>query len=143
MKNCKALADELLAHDVPLTTGGSDNHLLVMNVAQGFGLTGRQAELALREACFTMNRNAIPFDVNGPWYTSGIRMGPAALTTLGMKEEQMRQIGALIVNLLKATQQTGDSRSKVKIDPTVLTQTKGRVADLLHQFPLYPELVID
>ncbi len=149
VKNCRALAEELLAYDVPLTTSGTDNHLLVMNVTDGFGLTGRQAEQALREARFTMNRNAIPFDTNGPWYTSGVRMGTAALTTLGMKEGEMRQIGAWIVNLLKATKPQkdektgGPSRAKVYIDPTVLEKTRQHVADLLKHFPLYPELVID
>ena len=149
VKNCRALAEELLAHDVPLTTSGTDNHLLVMNVTDGFGLTGRQAEQALREARFTMNRNAIPFDTNGPWYTSGVRMGTAALTTLGMKEGEMRQIGAWIVHLLKATKAQkdektgGPSRAKVHIDPTVLEKTRQHVADLLKHFPLYPELVID
>ena len=149
VKNCRALADELLAHDVPLTTHGTDNHLLVMNVADGFGLTGRQAEQALRKARFTMNRNAIPFDTNGPWYTSGVRMGTAALTTLGMKEAEMRHIGAWIVNLLKATKAGrdektgGSSRAQVEIDPVVLEKTRQHVADLLKHFPLYPELMID
>src|SRR5579872_1369446 len=74
VKNAQALGEELMGEGVPLTTGGTDNHLLVMNVFDGFGLTGRQAETALREARFTMSRNAIPFDKNGPWYTSGVRM---------------------------------------------------------------------
>jgi glycine hydroxymethyltransferase len=149
VKNCKALAEELLAQGLHLTTGGTDNHLLVANIAEMFGLTGRQGEMALREARFTVNRNAIPFDKNGPWYTSGIRMGPAALTTLGMKEHEMRQIGQWIVKLLKATKPQQDektggvSRAKIYIDPVVLESVRKHVADLLHHFPLYPELVID
>lgn len=149
VKNCQALGEQLIAEGVTLTTGGTDNHLLVMNVADKFHLTGRQAELALREARFTMNRNSIPFDKNGPWYTSGIRMGTAALTTLGMKEGEMRQIAKWIVDLLKETRPLpdaktgGPSRAKIEIKPSVLSSIQGHVADLLKQFPLYPELAID
>ena len=143
VKNSKALAEELITHGVPLTTGGTDNHLLVMNVMQGFGLTGRQAELALREASMTVNRNAIPFDINGPWYTSGIRMGTPALTTLGMKEKEMKEIGNWIVGLLKATQGSKESRAKADITPSVLKTVRKNVAELLKQFPLYPEIVIN
>jgi glycine hydroxymethyltransferase len=144
--NAKALAEELLTHGIPITTGGTDNHLLVMNVAQGFGLTGRQAELALREAFMTVNRNAVPFDTNGAWYTSGIRIGTPALTTLGMKEAEMKQIGTLIVKLLKATKPIKDSkgmsRAKVEIAPAVLDAIRKEVTQLLKKFPLYPEITI-
>ncbi len=146
--NAKALAKELLTHGVPLTTGGTDNHLLVMNVAAGFGLTGRQAELALREAFMTVNRNAIPFDTNGAWYTSGVRIGTPALTTLGMEEDEMKQIGAWIVKLLKATKPIKDeknggmSRAKVEITPRVLEAMRKEVTELLKRFPLYPEITI-
>lgn len=149
VKNCHALAEEFLHQGVHLTTGGTDNHLLVANVFDKFGLTGRQAELALREARFTVNRNAIPFDKNGPWYTSGVRMGPAALTTLGMKEAEMKQIAKWIVSLFKSTKPLtdektgGPSRAKIHIEPSVLATVQRHVGELLHQFPLYPELVID
>jgi len=147
--NSKALSEELLTHGIPLTTGGTDNHLLVMNVAQGFGLTGRQAELALREAFMTVNRNSIPFDTNGPWYTSGVRIGTPALTTLGMKEAEMKEIGSWIVKLLKATKPGpdektgGPSRGKAEITPSVLEAIRKDVTALLHKFPLYPEIVIN
>ncbi len=146
--NAKALAEEFLTHGVPLTTGGTDNHLLVMNVSQGFGLTGRQAELALREAFMTVNRNSVPFDTNGPWYTSGVRVGTPALTTLGMKEAQMKEIGAWLVKLLKAAkpakdEKDGMSRAKVEITPSVLKATREEVTALLKQFPLYPEIIIE
>lgn len=146
--NAKALAEEFLTHGVPLTTGGTDNHLLIMNVTKGFGLTGRQAELALREAFMTVNRNSVPFDTNGPWYTSGVRIGTPALTTLGMKEGQMKEIGSWIVKLLKATKPLKDehggmSRAKVEINPSVLEATRKEVAALLKQFPLYPEIIIE
>ncbi len=149
VKNAQALASALMAQKVKVTTGGTDNHLLVFDVFSSFGLTGRQAELALREAHFTVNRNAIPFDAQGPWYTSGIRVGTPALTTLGMKEAEMKEIATLIVTLLKATKPApsekdgGTSRAKVVIDPQVLSQTRKEIASLLSRFPLYPELVID
>jgi len=145
--NARALAEELLSLGVELITGGSDNHLLVAEVSASFHLTGKQAESALREARFTLNRNAIPFDQNGPWYTSGIRMGTAALTTLGMKEGEMKQIGHWIVELLKATHpvkdREGHSRDKVEVNSQVLLSIRRQVEELLCQFPLYPELIID
>lgn len=149
VKNAQALANRLQSRGVEITTQGTDNHLLVMNITKSFGLTGRQAELAMREAHFTVSRNAIPFDVNGPWYTSGVRMGTAALTTLGMKEEEMSFIADWIVELLKSVkplkvESTGEmSRAKVDFDPYVLSSVQEQVKGLLSQFPLYPELVID
>ncbi len=149
VKNAKALAEALKKAGVRITTGGTDNHLLVMDVAASFGLTGRQAETALREAKCTVNRNAIPFDVNGAWYTSGIRMGTPALTTLGMKEKEMEQIAACIVELMKGTkpapaEKEGEkSRAKVEIDSHVLSSVQRKIGELLGSFPLYPELMID
>jgi glycine hydroxymethyltransferase len=147
--NAKGLAHELMAQGARVTTGGTDNHLLVFDVASSFGLTGRQAETALREGKMTANRNSIPFDENGPWYTSGVRVGTPALTTLGMKEKEMKHIGALMVRLLKATrpaiaEKTGEpSRAKVHIEPDTLSAVRKEVAELLLAFPLYPELIID
>jgi glycine hydroxymethyltransferase len=146
--NAKALAERLMEKGVPITTGGTDNHLFVMDVASKFSLTGRQAELALREARFTVNRNSIPFDVNGAWYTSGVRMGTAALTTLGMREHEMAEIGDLIVELLSASvaleDQNGEkSKAKVHTEPKVLQAVQERCLALLKKFPLYPEILID
>ena len=84
-------------------TGGTDNHLLLVDVAQSFGLTGRQAESALRECRFTLNRNSLPGDANGPWYTSGLRVGTPAVTTLGMGTAEMREIAAVAKTVLAAT----------------------------------------
>lgn len=147
--NCRALAAQFLSQGVKLTTDGTDNHLLVIDVASSFGLSGRQAEMALRDARFTVNRNAIPFDVHGPWYTSGVRIGPAAITTLGMKEKEMKEIAKMMIDLLKATkpikvEKTGEmSKAKAVIDPSVLEKTHAQVFELLSHFPLYPELLID
>lgn len=146
VKNSRALSERLLDRGVKLFTGGTDNHLLVFDVMTTFGLTGRQAETAMREGLMTVNRNAIPFDVNGPWYTSGVRVGTAALTTLGMKEGEMHQIADLIADLLKASkartiEKTGKpSKAKVDIDATVLKRVQDEVTALLSQFVLYPEL---
>lgn len=142
VKNAKALASALVAKGVAVLTGGTDNHLMVIDVMQTYGLTGRQAEVALREAGITVNRNSIPFDPNGAWYTSGIRIGAPAMTTLGMKEPQMAAIGLMIHDLLKGCKK-GENRAQVEIDPQVLTRVQLEVKNLLSCFPLYPELVIE
>lgn len=149
VKNAKALANGLKAQGVTLTTDGTDNHLMVFNVAKSFGLTGMQAEGVLRQAGFTVNRNAIPFDINGAWFTSGIRIGTPAVTTLGMKEQEMDIIATLMATLLKGatphvSSSTGEtSKTKADIDPKLVTRVKEEVDLLLKKFPLYPELVID
>lgn len=147
--NARALAEQLQLNGVKVSTGGTDNHLMVFEVASAFGLTGRQAELALREALLTANRNSLPFDTNGPWYTSGVRMGTPALTTLGMKQPEMSEIANIIVELLRHTRAAPDekgsgmSRAKIEIDEKVLADIHSRVATLLNTYPLYPELMID
>lgn len=145
--NSRALAHHLISKDAELLTRGTDNHLMVIDVAKSFGLTGRQAESALREAGFTVNRNSIPFDPNGAWYTSGVRLGTPAITTLGMKEPQMEEIATHIYELLKACKPAPDSkgnvRAKVDIEPKALARSRNFVAHLLKGFPLYPELVIE
>lgn len=145
--NANALANALISQGVELITRGTDNHLIVFDVMKSFGLTGRQAELALCEGGLTVNRNSIPFDVNGAWYTSGIRIGTPALTTLGMKENEMQTVGMLIADLLKgckpAVVDGKKSRAKVDIDPEHLNRVKVQVKDLLGGFPLYPELIVD
>lgn len=147
IRNAQALAERLLSHGIKLFTGGTDNHLLVIDVMSSFSLTGRQAENALREAFITVNRNMIPFDQAGAWYTSGVRIGTPALTTLGMKESEMHQIADLIANLLKTTkakvaEETGKpSQAQVAMDPKVVSRVQADVKALLNQFLLYPELV--
>lgn len=148
VKNARALAGQLIKLGVKITTGGTDNHLMVMDVAITFGLTGRQAELSLREARMTVNRNSIPNDVNGAWYTSGVRIGTPAVTTLGMKEPEMEKIAGCIVDLLKHTKPAhdektaGPSRAKIHVDPHVLDRVQREMATLLSHYPLYPELLI-
>jgi glycine hydroxymethyltransferase len=142
--NAQKLASQLMSQGIHVVTGGTDNHLLVFNVAESFGLTGRQAEIALTKAGFTVNRNVIPFDSNGAWHASGIRVGTPALTTLGMKEEEMREIADNIVLLLRATKLSSkDKAGIVQVDAKVLEEILQKNQELLQKFPLYPELIID
>jgi glycine hydroxymethyltransferase len=110
-------------------------------------ITGRQAESALHECHITLNRNSLPFDPNGPWYTSGLRIGTAATTSLGMGEADMEEIGSIIARVLKATTQAPTekdpsvkSKAKYLIEPAVKAQALERVKKLLDRFPVYPEL---
>jgi len=147
VKNAEALAQGLLQRGFRLTTGGTENHLLVFDVASRFNLTGKQAEDGLRQAGLTVNRNTLPWDPNGAWYTSGIRLGTPALTTLGMKEKEMEEIAAMIADLLascKPKEEVGvASRALVEIEPRKLAVIQKQVQDLLCRFPLYPEVVIE
>jgi glycine hydroxymethyltransferase len=147
--NAKALAEGLIAKGIRVLTGGTDNHLLVMDVASTFHINGRMAESLLREAHLTVNRNSIPRDPNGPWYTSGVRMGTPATTTLGMGSAQMKEIASIIYDLLKEAkveivEKTGlPSLSKAKVPLGTMSRAQARVAEVLKDFPLYPELGLD
>jgi glycine hydroxymethyltransferase len=140
--NAAELANRLMSLGARITTNGTDNHLLVLDVASSYGLTGRHAENALRAAKLTSSRNAIPFDKNGPWYTSGVRLGTPALTTLGMKEPEMRQIGEIIHLVLSSTKPDGDSRAKAITNTTAVQAAHTQIDALLGKFPLYPELEV-
>jgi len=95
VENSAALAQACLDEGIPVATGGSDNHLMLLDV-RSFDLNGRQAESALRECGVTLNRNALPFDPNGPWYTSGLRIGTPAVTTLGMGIKEMKDLPGIL-----------------------------------------------
>ncbi|HEY0404931.1 MAG TPA: serine hydroxymethyltransferase [Pyrinomonadaceae bacterium] len=126
--NAKALAAELQAQGLRIVSGGTDNHLMLVDVfMEGRGITGKEAEKALEAANITVNKNTIPFDTNKPFVTSGIRIGTPALTTRGMGDSEMREIGRLIADILHAPQ-SEDVRGKVKLS----------VAELASRFPLYP-----
>lgn len=143
--NAQALANALLQQGVRLVTGGTDNHLVVLNVSS-FGLSGKQAESVLRAAHLTVNRNTVPFDPLGAWYTSGVRIGTPALTTLGMGPQEMKEIAALIVKILKnsrpAIAENGSKESKAHAvtDPRIAEEVQQRVKELLSHYPLYPEI---
>ena len=123
--NAKRLAAGLSAAGYRLVSGGTDNHLMLVDVFSK-GITGKAAEAALGKAGITVNKNAIPFDTNPPMKPSGIRIGTPALTTRGMKEPEMRQIGKWIADAL-------DNRA----DTTVLESIRRQVLELAEQFPLY------
>jgi glycine hydroxymethyltransferase len=126
--NAKVLAETLRAEGFRIISGGTDTHLMLVDVFAK-GMLGSEAEKALGEAGITVNKNAIPFDTNPPLKPSGIRIGTPALTTRGMKEEDMRQIGGWISQALH-------HRSEVD----VLKRIRKQVLELAESYPLYPEL---
>jgi glycine hydroxymethyltransferase len=129
LKNAKALAGELQEQGLRLVSGGTDNHLMLVDVwMDGKGTTGKDAEKALEAALITVNKNTIPFDQNKPFIASGLRIGTPAVTTRGMKEPEMRQIGRLIAEVIQAPA-SEEVRNKVKRD----------VGELTARFPLYPK----
>ena len=137
--NAQALADGLLRRDSRLVTGGTSNHIVLMDVAGSFGLTGRQAEAALLDAGVVTNRNSIPRDPNGAWYTSGVRLGTPALTTLGFGTGEMDEIADIITAALRATAPAATAaKAKYTLDDRVAAQCRARCADLLGRHPLYP-----
>jgi glycine hydroxymethyltransferase len=149
--NSHALADACLKEEMKLSSGGSDNHLMLLDVT-GFGLNGRQAESVLRECGITLNRNALPEDPNGPWYTSGLRIGTPAATTLGMGPEEMQEIAGIIKYVLSNTtpkiltkgKNAGQpSKAKYDIEQNVIDTAVKRVNTLLERYPVYPELDLD
>jgi glycine hydroxymethyltransferase len=139
-----ALAEGLAKRGVRLVTGGTDNHLVLLDVAASFGLTGRQAESALVDAGVVTNRNSIPGDPHGPWYTSGIRMGTAALTTLGCGPAEMDEIADIVTSALHATTPkptaSGLSQARYALDGQMAARCRSRCADLTNRFPLYPQV---
>ncbi len=148
VENARALAAACIAEGMTVATGGTDNHMLLID-ARPFGLNGRQAESVLREVGMTLNRNALPFDTNGPWYTSGLRIGSPAATTLGMGADEMKEIAAIIkrvlANTVPAIIESGKnagkpSKAKYVLDDAIRTAAKARIAALLAKYPVYPEL---
>ena len=129
LKNAKALAAELQEQGLRLVSGGTDNHLMLVDVwMDGKGTTGKDAEKALEAALITVNKNTIPFDQNKPFVASGLRIGTPAVTTRGMKEPEMRAIGRLIAEVIHAPE-----------SEEVKNKVKREVADLTARFPLYPK----
>jgi glycine hydroxymethyltransferase len=139
LANAQALADGLLRRGTRLVTGGTSNHLVLMDVAASYGLTGRQAESALLDAGVVTNRNSVPRDPNGAWYTSGIRLGTPALTTLGFGPAEMDEIADIITAALRATAPaSAGARAKYLLDDRVAASSRERCAELLSRHPLYP-----
>src|SRR3954449_12904476 len=124
--NAVSLAEGLTRRGARLVTGGTDNHLVLVDVS-GFGLTGRQAESALLDAGIVTNRNAIPADPNGAWYTSGIRLGTPALTTRGFGPAEFDRTAELIVDVLTNPEAAAASTGPSKAKYTLADGTAGRV----------------
>lgn len=127
--NAKALAATLMNRGFDLVSGGTDNHLLLIDLRNRGELTGKEAEESLGRAGITVNKNTVPGETRSPFVTSGIRIGTAALTTRGMKEPEMQRIGDMIADVLDRPQ-----------DETVSTAVAGRVRHLCEEFPLYAAL---
>jgi glycine hydroxymethyltransferase len=126
--NAKALAETLQEGGLRLVSGGTDNHLLLVDVfMDGQGITGKEAEKALDAVHITVNKNTIPFDTNKPFVASGIRLGTPALTTRGMKEPEMKQIGAMIAGLIREPE-----------SEEIKTRVRRDVAEITAKFPMYP-----
>jgi glycine hydroxymethyltransferase len=123
--NAKALAGELAAGGFRICSGGTDNHLMLVDVFVR-GLTGSVAEKVLERSSITVNKNAIPFDTQPPMKASGIRIGTPALTTRGMKEAEMKLIAGLITEVVSAPD-----------DESVSQSVRGRVRELCERFPIY------
>lgn len=143
--NAKALAEGLLKRGATLVTGGTDNHIVLVDVAGSFGLTGRQAEGALIDSGVVTNRNSIPRDPNGAWYTSGIRLGTPALTSRGFTPADMDAVAGLITDALGATTPAttasgAPGKAKYVIADGTAERTKAAADELLGNHPLYPGL---
>ena len=144
--NAKALAEGLMKRGVTLVTGGTDNHLALLDV-RSFGLTGRQAESALLDSGIVTNRNSVPNDPNGAWYTTGVRIGTPALTSRGFGADEFDTVAELIVDVLKnttpVTASTGKpGKAKYTLADGVAERTKAAASELLDANPLYPGLEV-
>jgi glycine hydroxymethyltransferase len=151
VNNSRAMAEAMIDEGLKICTGGTDNHLLLIDVTP-FGLNGRQAEAAVRECGVTLNRNSLPFDPNGPHYTSGLRVGSPAVTSLGMGADEMKEIASIFKLILSSTTpkiltkgKNAGQPSKVKYDipESVVEEGRARVQSLLNRFVLYPELDVE
>lgn len=126
VKNAKVLADEMIRLGYKVVSGGTDNHLMLINVKDHLGVTGLQAEKTLHKVSITCNKNGVPFDKEKPAYGSGIRIGTPAVTSRGFKEEEMKMIAHWIDQALKS-----------KDDPEKLSQINAEVIQLTKKYPLY------
>ena len=132
VKNAKAMADELMAQGVKLVTNGTDNHLMLIDLRpKGLGGKGRQLQRAMDKANITMNKNSVPFQEASPFNPSGLRLGTPAVTTRGMKEDEMRVIARCVAEVIDNYR-----------DASVLEKVKLEIKELVSDFPLYPNFSI-
>ncbi len=128
IRNASVLADTMSVEGARIVSGGTENHMFLVDLRSiDEELTGKEAATLLDSMGVTLNRNAIPFDPRSPFITSGIRMGTPAVTTTGMKQEQMVTLGSAIVEILRK-----------RSDAAVLAQLGGVIAELAEAFPAYP-----
>ena len=142
--NAKTLAEGLLKRNVRLVTGGTDNHIVLIDVS-AYGLTGRQAESALLDSGVVTNRNSVPHDPNGAWYTSGVRIGTPALTSRGFGADEFTAVANLIADVLEATTPAPTKsgalgKAKYILEEAVANSIQSRADELLADHPLYPGL---
>lgn len=130
VNNAQALAGELVSRGYNLVSGGTDNHLMLLDFT-GTELTGKVAEAVLEKAGITVNKNAVPFDTRSPFVTSGVRIGTPASTTRGLKEKEMLQVGAWIDEALQNLE-----------NDAVLARIRGEIRELCQQFPLYAHRLV-
>lgn len=130
VKNASTLAATLLQEGATLVSGGTDNHLVLLDV-RPWGLTGKEAEALLEEAGITVNKNTIPYETASPFVTSGVRIGTAAVTTRGMREQEMQVIGGAIATVLTA-----------KGNASVSEQVRERIGKLCEAYPLYEKTAV-
>ena len=126
--NAKCLAQFLIDQGYKIVSGGTDTHLMLLDLRPQ-DITGKDAEAALERAGITVNKNTVPFETRSPFVTSGIRIGTPALTTRGMKENEMRKIGEMIIQTLEKVE-----------DENLHAQTRKNVRELCDQFPLHLQL---
>ena len=131
VKNAQILAETLLNLDYDIVSGGTDTHLVLINLTKK-GISGKKAEITLEEAGITTNKNMVPFDERSPMVTSGIRIGTPAVTTRGFQENEMVQVANLIDNVIQNIQ-----------DETIIKNTRNSVSELCAQFPIYEDFAID
>jgi glycine hydroxymethyltransferase len=150
--NSKALAQACKGAGMEILSGGTDNHLFLIDAVKSFGLSGRQAASALFECGVTLNKNSIPFDKENALVTSGLRVGTAAVSTLGMGESEMKEIAQIISLILKNTKagvvEKGENAGKPSkisyiTDEKTKDEAKEKVKSLLSRFVLYPELDLE
>jgi glycine hydroxymethyltransferase len=142
--NAVALAEGLTKRGGKLVTGGTENHLVLLDVTS-FGLTGRQAESALVDSGIVTNRNSVPRDPNGAWYTSGVRLGTPALTSRGFGAPEFDRTAELIVEVLTAASASpaasgATSKAKYELPAGIAEKVRAEAAELLDANPLYPGL---
>jgi glycine hydroxymethyltransferase len=151
VENAQNLAEACMKEGLEVLTGGTENHLLLIDVNK-LGITGRQAESALRECNITLNRNSLPDDPNGPWYTSGLRIGTPAITSLGMGFSEMEEIAKVIKLVVSNIEPVMNSEgknirkknlAKYSLSHNVKEEAQKKIKDVLSGYPLYPQINVD